>query len=217
MQGSERGSALLDLIIGTAVTLVTFTFLVTLLHTIVAGAASHHAILTARTGSDHLFERMRSEAESAWAISVPAFDVTGHSNADDHEVDFATEDATRQTYHWAYSYNAAQETVTRYTVAPDQSPQPGESISGITSFQAQAYPANAIGQVSSPIYDPLFANTSITPVAYELDDGTIAGNGFVAVSLTAAGTSHKELFATGLAPTQFTVIVQYTPTPSPTP
>ncbi len=209
----QRGAALLDLVVGAAVALVVFVFLVSLLHTLVLAAVSRHALMLARTQADQLIERMRSEATSAWSVSVPASDVDGNSNADGHEVTFTTEDQTRAQYSWCYFFNAQARTITRYSLAPGASPQPGPVYSDITAFSAQAYPANAISQPSSAIYDPLFAGTNVTPVSYELPDGTFAGNAFVDVALSAAGTSRNVLVATGVAPTQFTVIVQYTPPP----
>ncbi len=209
----QRGAALLDLLIGAAAALVIFAFLVSLLHTLVLASASRHALMLARSQSDQLTERMRSEAASAWSISVPASDVNGDGNADGHEIDFGTEDATRARYSWCYFFNVNAQTVTRYTLAPGASPQPGPVYSQITAFSAQAYPASAISQPSSALYDPLFTGSTVTSVSYQLPDGSVAGNAFVDVTLGAAGTSRSVLLATGVAPTQFTVIVQYTPPP----
>ncbi len=105
-------------------------------------------------------------------------------------------------------------TVTRYTVAADASPEPQASITGVTSFFARAWAASEIGDPASPIYDPLFAGTSVTPVSYLLPDASVGGNGFVQITLDAAGTSASVLLSTGVAPTQFTVIVKYTPAES---
>lgn len=169
--------------------------------------------MLARSQSDQLVERMRSEAMSAWSISVPASDVNGNSNADGHEIDFGTEDQTRARYLWCYLFDAGARTVTRYTLAPGASPQAGPVYSQITAFSAQAFPASAVSQPSSALYDPLFAGAMVTPVSYQLPDGSLAGNAFVNVAVGAAGTSRSVLLATGVAPTQFTVIVQYTPEP----
>lgn len=119
----------------------------------------------------------------------------------------------REIYHWAYNYNGASQTLTRYTVGASGSPQPGPITGGITAFLAQNYAANEIADPSSPIYDPLFSGLSVSPVSYALPDGSVAGNGFVRITMSAAGTGLRELLATNIAPTQFTVIVQYTPAP----
>ncbi len=169
--------------------------------------------MLARTGTEQLLERMRSEAASAWSISVPASDLDGQSNADGHEVDFTTQDATRRTYRWAYRYDASARSLTRFAVAAGASPEPGAVLSGITAFSAKSYPATAIADAASPIYDPLFAGASVVPVSYALNDGSVAGNGFVEIAITGAGVSRSELLSTSIAPTQFTVVIEYTPTP----
>lgn len=198
---------------GTVVGTIVVAFLVTLVHAMVVTAASRHDLMLARTQTEQLLERMRSEAESAWSISVPPTDVTGASNADGHEVDFATEDATRNLYRWAYRYDPAAQTITRYAAATGASPQPGVSIPGVSAFSARIYPVNAVADPSSPIYDPLFAGDSVTPVSFPLPGGSAGGNAFVFVVVAAAGTSVRELLSTGVAPTQFTVVVKYTPPP----
>jgi hypothetical protein len=209
----QRGYALLDLAIGAAIGLTVFAFLVSLLHTLVVAASSRHALMLARSQSEQLLERMHSEAASAWSITVPPSDIFGASNADGHEVDFTTEDSTHTLYHWAYLYESAAQSLTRYVVEPGSSARPEMHISGITAFAAHSYPAEAIGDPTSAIYDPLFTAIAVTPVSYVLADGSVAGNGFVQVALEAAGTSATDLLSTGVAPTQFTIVVQYTPTP----
>jgi hypothetical protein len=210
---SESGAALLEIVVGTAVGLVVFGFLVALLHVMVVAAASRHSVMMARTQASQLLERMRSEAASAWSIFVPATDVTGQSNSDGHEVDFTTEDSRRAIYHWCYLYDAHAQTLTKYGVVPGASPQPGETLTAVTSFSARAYPASDVARTSSTIYDPLFGGESVTSVSYTLSDGSAAGNGFVLVSLAAADTSLHELLSTTVAPTQLTIVVQYTPPP----
>jgi hypothetical protein len=192
---------------------VIFGFLVSLLHVMVATAASRHDLMLARTQSQQLSERMTGEARSAWSIGVPQNDVFGSSNADGHEVDFTAENSARQIFHWAYDYNPVSLTITRYTIGASGPPRPGPVAGGITAFSAQSYAVNQISDPSSPIFDPLFAGLSVAPVSYVLPDDSIAGNGFVRIAITAAGTSLHELLATGVAPTQFTVVVQYTPPP----
>lgn len=209
----QRGYALLDLAIGAVVGLTVFAFLVSLLHMLVLTVSSRHTLLLARTQAAQLLERMQSEAASAWSITVPPSDVFGTNNADGHEVDFTTEDSTRTLYRWAYRYDSGAQSVTRYVVAAGASPQPEVSTSGVTAFAVRIYPAGEIGDPASPIYDPLFAALPVTPVSYALPDGSVAGNAFAHVVLDAAGTSVTDLLSTGVAPTQFTVIVQYTPPP----
>jgi hypothetical protein len=203
---------LLDLLIGAAVAVVVFGLLVSALHAMTAAAASRHAVVLARTQTEQLLERMRSEAESAWSLWVPPNDMNGASNANGHELDLETQDATRVTYHWLYLYDAKAQTVTRYTVAAGVA-QAGAVATQITAFAATAFLANAVSTASSAIYDPLFAIAVVTPVAYALADGSVAGNGFVQVTIGGADTLRSELLATAVAPTQFTVMVKYTPQP----
>lgn len=209
----QRGAALLDLVVSAAVALMIFGFLVGVLHTMTAAAGSRHAAMLARTDIEQLLERMRAEATSAWSISVPATDVHGENNADGHEIDFTTQDAARRLFHWAYCYDAASKTLTRYAIASGASPQAAARIASVTAFSGRAFPATEVSVASSAIYDPLFASTTVTPVAYALSDGSVAGNGFVLVAIAGANTSESELLATTVAPTQFTVVVQYTPPP----
>lgn len=113
----------------------------------------------------------------------------------------------------AYLYDPHVLTVTRYDAAAGSAPLAGVTASQITAFSAHAYPASAIAQTSSPLYDSLLSNIAVTPVSYALPDGSVAGNGLVQVTITGAGTSESEVLSTTLAPTQFTVVVQYTPAP----
>ncbi|MGH7737287.1 MAG: hypothetical protein ACREMP_05400 [Candidatus Tyrphobacter sp.] len=209
----QRGAALLDLVVGAAVALMIFGLLVCVLHSTVAAAASRHATMLARTQVVQTLQRMDAQAASSWSIFVPSTDLNGQSNSDGHEVDFTTQDATRRLYHWAYLYDTSAKTLTRYLLAAGSAPIAGAVAPGITGFTASAYPATAISDPSTPIYDPLFAAVTVTPVAYALPDGSIAGNAFVQVRISGAGTSQSDLLATSLAPTQFTVVVQYTPPP----
>lgn len=204
--------ALLDLVVGSAIAVVVFGLLVSVLHTIVGAAASRHTVMLARTQTGQLLERMRSEAESAWSLWVPPNDMNGASNADGHELDMETQDATRVTYHWLYLYDAKAQTVTRYTFAAGVA-QAGAVATQITAFSATPFSANAVSTASSAIYDPLFATAVVTPVTYTLADGSVAGNGFVQVTVGGADTLRSELLASAVAPTQFTVVVKYTPQP----
>ena len=209
----QRGAALLDVVVGTAAALIVFSLLVSALHAMVLAESSRHATMLARTESAQLLERMRAEASSAWSVFVPANDFDGASNADGHELDFTTEDAARHVFHWAYLYDAGAMTVTRYAIAPGATPAAGAVATQIAAFSAHAFAANEIADASSAIYDPLFAGATVVPIAYALPDGSVAGNGFVSVTVAGAGTSQSTLLATTLAPTQFTVVVKYTPAP----
>lgn len=209
----QRGAALLDLVVGAAAALMIFSLLVAALHALVLAAATRHAVMTARTQTDAFLERMRSDTSSAWSVFVPPSDLRGSANTDGHEVDMVLQDATRRVFHVAYLFDANADSVTRYLLAPGVPPEPGDAATGITRFTAVSYPATAVTDASSEVYDPLFAGVAVTPVAYTLPDGTVAGNAVVSVNVRAAGTLRSELLETTIAPTQFTIVVQYTPPP----
>jgi hypothetical protein len=209
----QRGAALLDLVVGAAAALVLFGLAASALHELIVAAAKDHATFLARTQSDALLAHLRADAASAWSVSVPVSDIAGAPNADGHELDVVVQDAARRVFTIAYVFDPGAQTVTRYLVAPAASPQPGDRATAIAGFAAAAYPATAVTTPGGAIYDPLFAGTTVTPVDYAMPDGTRAGNGFVSVTISGANTSASALLATNVAPTQFTVVVKYTPPP----
>ncbi len=152
--------------------------------------------------------------------SHPSTDVDGLPNDDGHELDFFTRDGANQSYFWAYNYDAASKTLTRYLYS-----QPGgtavfdEAYTGITKFYAHTYPVTALQDKSSKIYCPLYDNAQLVPGAvrfYGPSHPDIAGGNQITYVRLEAPTNVEDMqLTTATAPSGFTVVLQYTPNPSP--
>jgi type II secretory pathway pseudopilin PulG len=178
-----------------------------------AQARAQHAAM-ARAQAGRLEDRLRDDAANAWAIFVPKRDALGNANADGHELDFYAQDAERNAYLWGYDYDPGSESVTRYAYPAAGAAQPGEAFPGITAFAARAVGVNAPGDPASPAYDPLFAGDGAVPVVYSFGpDGPSGGNGFVSTRFAAGTTVVSETLSPATAPTHFTIVVDYTPSP----
>jgi type II secretory pathway pseudopilin PulG len=213
---SERGFTLVEVVVAAAIAFVLGWALIALAHAIVANAAHLDARLTARSATDRLAERLQSDAASAWSVYVPGNDVFGASNADGHELDFATENASRQQIWWAYTYDAASQRVTEHGLVPNGARTDGETFDGITAFASETHPVSDLAVASSDVFDPLFAASSATPV--DVDYGwtrkaAVGGNHLVRVHLAALGVDRALILSSATAPTHFTVILDYTPPP----
>lgn len=90
-------------------------------------------------------------------------------------------------------------------------------IAGVARFSAQTYPITALQDPNSPIYNPLYAGPALVPVAVEFAPGVLGGNAVTAVTLTSDHYSRTVLLLTRTAPSGFTIVLRYTPAPSPTP
>jgi Tfp pilus assembly protein PilV len=208
----QSGFTLLETLIGAAIGAAIVWGLVVFADRIAAWGYAANMRLNAVADTDRLIERMSSEAASSWAVYVPATDALGASNSDGHEVDFFTEDGAHRTYTWAYNFDAATKTVTRYTTDPGNAPAPGDTLGSIDTFSASGLGVSELGS-----YDPLFAGASATdvPFTFAAMPGAIGGNRLVVVQITASGVNRSALLAGGDAPTAFTVVVTYTPSPVP--
>ncbi len=222
MQSNERGFTLIEVLLGAAAgAALTFLLLVVAAQH-VRSAALLNARLNAQSAAMHLSERMSAECAGAWAIFVPPADVLGRDNADGHEVDFFSEDGAHRAYAWAYRYDAAAKSITRYAYAPGIAAVAGEALGPFDSFHAQNAGAATISSPPSPIYDPLFANLAVPDVRYSFAamPGAVGGNAMTRVSIAAAGARIDTTLASATAPTSFTIRVTYTPAPvnqTPTP
>jgi len=212
---------LIEVLAAAAVAFVLTWLLVRLAGETIFAAGHLDARLTARSATDRLAERLESDAAGAWSIFVPAADVFGASNADAHELDFMTEDASHRTYWWAYGYAAATQCVTVYAYAPGSSPTAGDTFQGITGFGAETHPVSDLANPASDVYDALFSSASATPVAFDFgwsQHAAVGGNALTRVQIEATGVDRTLLLSTATAPTHFTVVVDYTPPPTtPTP
>lgn len=217
---SQRGFSLAEIIVASAIAFTIGALLVWMAHATVLAAAHLDRRLNARSTVDRLTERLTADASSAWSVFVPARDVLGNANADGHELDFVSEDASHRSYWWAYDFDARASQVTVYAYAAGTPASAGDVYSGIGAFSAETHALTDLGVVSSDVYDPLFANDTLTPVdvPFEWGGSAAGGNHLVRVRVSAEGVDRTTLLATGTAPTHFTVVVDYTAPPvTPTP
>ncbi len=187
MRRSERGYTLVEVVVGAAIAAFVMWGLLAMAGRLVSAASSLNGRLNAEAGADRLVERLSSEAASAWSVSAP----------DANDLDFYAEDGSHRPYTWTYHYDAAEKTVTRST---------GEVLGSFDSFSASAATVNDLATSGAAAYDPLFAGATAT---------SVPGNALVALHITGSGVDRTELLATGSVPTNFTVVVTYTPSPAP--
>ena len=170
-----------------------------------------------------LSDRLEAEEDSAWAIFTPPIDVLGQSNADHHELDFFTRDAQSRAYFWAYRYDAAAHSLQRYLYASSgASPvADGPPLTGITNFVAQTYPVTALQDSNTPVYSALFKDAALQPATVRFgyaDRPWIAGgNQITYVRIETVQSARVLDLSTQTAPSGFTVVLLYTPSPSPSP
>jgi hypothetical protein len=214
----QLGFTLAEILIATAIAFTAGALLVRLVHATVSAAAGSDERLSARATVDRLEDRLAADATAAWSVFVPAHDVLGKSNADGHELDFASEDASHQTYRWGYGFDALASQVTAYTYPPGAPPSAGDVYRGIVSFAAETHPVTDLADPKSDVYDALFAADPLTAVDVPLPWGgnAVGGNHLIRLHVTAAGIDRTLLLSSGTAPSHFTVVVDYTP-PPPTP
>jgi prepilin-type N-terminal cleavage/methylation domain-containing protein len=222
MHGRSRGFTLIEVVVALGISVVLGYFLLR-----TTGALLHWSALQAQRNTEHaaiaqLEDRWDAEERSAWAIFTPDADVNGASNADGHELDFFTRDAKSQSYFWAYNYDPAHQTLTRYLYgAPGGTPTAADTYSGITTFYAHTYPVTALQDPSSKIYSPLYEGAHLTAGAvrfYGASKPDIAGGNQITYVRIEGPTLIREVeLATDTAPSGFTVVLQYTPSPADTP
>lgn len=212
----QAGFTLIEVVVGAAIGAVLLWCVLTFANRTIFGEEALGERLQASAGAAHALERMSSEAASALAVYVPASDAFGNANGDGHEIDFFTRDASHRPFAWAYDFNASSRTLTRYGLG-GSAPAAGETISGIDAFSATPATVNDLDNASSPAYDPLFAGANAIDVPYAFTDmpGAIGGNRLVVLQITASGVERRETLASPDAPTSFTVVVTYTPSPAP--
>lgn len=193
--------------------------LLTLTHTLSAGAQRLNRSRSSRLAADRLGERLRSDATAAWSLFVPPADRFGRTNSDGHELDFVTEDARHRTLWWAYVFDSSARRVIRYGYDPGGTLRAGEAYDGIDRFSAAAYPITDVVRPESPVYDPLFAGAGVTAVdvPFGWRAGVSGGNRLTDVRYRGGGSMRDEPLASGASPSRFTVVFFYTPPPSAAP
>lgn len=201
---------LIELVVGVGLAALLSLALIAAVGTAVRFAASADADATGVTQTRALFERLRAQAHSAWAIFVPRLDVLGVENSDGHEIDFFAEDAQHAPHFWAYRFDARAHTLERYLYAAPGTPglPSGDLLSNVDAFSATSFAASSVP-------DPLFSGASVQNVRVDFGLGSdvIGGNALVRVSVKLGIVLRECILASATAPTGFTLVYSYTPAP----
>src|SRR5579883_1131622 len=152
---SEHGFTLLEMLVAVALWLTLGGALLVITQSILAQTQIMGDRRTAYRQLSHLTETWNAEATSALALFVPPQDILGVDNADGHELDFYSRDASRIGHFWAYRWDVSAKTLTRYAFAhPGDAPTSDPPLSGITAFHAVRRPASAIVRLFLAGYAP---------------------------------------------------------------
>jgi hypothetical protein len=178
---------LVEILVGAAIAAFALWGLVAFANRMATTAASLHNRLNAVASTDRLVERLATDATSAWTVSASS----------QNEIDFVSEDGSHRPFAWSYRFDPTQQTVTRSS---------GEVFGAVSGFSATNASLSDLANPTAVAYDPLLSPSSVT---------SVPGNALVALHLLGIGVDRTELFASGAAPTSFTVVVQYTPSPTP--
>ncbi len=213
----QAGFTLIETLVGAAIAVIMIGGLVVLVDRMVVWANAANLRVNGSANAARLIERLSSDAAGAWAVFVPSTDILGQSNTDGHEIDFFSEDGAHRVYAWAYTFDASTKSVTRYAIVSGGAPVAGDVIGDIDSLRATPASVSGLSSSASAAYDPLFASASATDVPYTFSamPSAIGGNRLVAVQLVASGVTRDVALASEDAPTTFTVVVNYTPSPAP--
>ena len=201
----------------TAIAVAIGLTLATLLHAIAGWGVRAAAATNAQAALDGLSDRWYAQSATAWSVFTPATDVLKQSNADGHEFDIATVDSQRRPSFRAYRYDAATHMLTEYAYAsPGSTAIAGNAIAHISDFASHTYPVSALADSASPAYDPLFAASHIedADVAVGLGSAAPGGNRITRIHIAAENQERTVVLASATAPSSFTIILTYTPSPS---
>jgi prepilin-type N-terminal cleavage/methylation domain-containing protein len=211
----QRGFSLLEVSIASAIAVVLAAQSIALVHTLVLGATASARRVRATSSASELQARLIASSALAWSVFVPRADVLGVANADGHEVDFVTQDVTRRSFWWAFTFDAVRRRVTQYAYSPSGAVRAGATYGEIDAFHADAYPVSNVTDPSSPRYDPLFAGALVRDVTmpFGWTPQAPGGNGLVRIGIGGAGVNRVAALAPATAPTRFTVVLTYTPPP----
>lgn len=211
----ECGFTLIEVLFAAAGFVILTVGLVMLFGGFVQGAAKQSAQHGASEAAWRVVAELERDAQTAIAIFIPATDVLGNANADGHEVDFYTKDATRAAAFAAYRFDAAALTITRYTYA-----QPGATATAVgtpiaaTGFAAATLLASALA--TDPSVSPLLGGYTPQDIALQVGyAGVIGGNALVSVNVVTSAKNLTVRLLPGVLPASFTIVGTSTPTPAP--
>lgn len=219
---AQRGFSLAEVLIAAAIAVVIGFFLLRANAAALQALSFQSARVAEISALQELESRWEIESASAWAIFTPPADVTGASNADGHEVDFFTRSGKGADSFWAYTYSAAAQSLSRYRyAAPGAAPTLDRTYAGITSFYARTYPVTALSDPSSKIYSPLYDGAALQNGAVRFFSANApwieGGNAITYVRVATAHESREDHLSTESAPSGFTIVLDYTPAPLPSP
>jgi Tfp pilus assembly protein PilV len=216
---SQLGFTLLETAVAVAIVTVTGAFAISA----IAAAFRWNTAIAQRTRSETaaatLADRLQADASSAGAIFSPPADAYGSSNSDGHEVDFFVRDAQNRAHFWAYVYDKANRRIQRvlYGAPGDTPAEDGAPFTGIDAFTARTYPVTALQDPESLIYSPLYANANLHAATVRFDPARAwiaGGNNISDVRLRSGNVSRELQLSTQTAPSGFTVLLRYTPSPA---
>ncbi len=181
---------------------------------LVAGSASYGA---SRSRLTELSQRWQNEAASSWAIFTPAQDVLGLPNCSGgacREVDFFQRDPSGAANFWAWRFDAAAQTLQRYTYGDAGEPAAtlrasGPPLTGITTFEAHRLPASSLVNPALHDYVP-------KDVTFNLGfPGVDGGNALTVFEIANAAAHVVREYLPATTPTGFDIVVgTFTPPPA---
>lgn len=212
----QRGFTLVEVLVSSAIAVTIGLALAAFVHAVAGWGVRAAAATNAQAALDGLAERWNAQSATAWSVFTPATDVLRRSNADGHEFDIATVDSQRRPSFRAYRYDAAAHTLTEYAYAsPGSVPIAGNAVANISTFEAHTYPAGALADSDSPAYDPVFEDAHIldADVPVGLGPEALGGNRITRVHITSEHEDRSIALSSATAPSNFTIILTYTPPP----
>ncbi len=183
-----------------------------------------NAALAQRAGAEAtlsaLTDRLEAEEDSAWAIFTPPQDVHGKSNLDGHELDFFIRDAQKRAHFWAYCYDQSAQTLQRLVYpAPGAAAIADGAPARVSGFFAHTYPLSALQDSNSPVYSSLYQNATLHAATvhfgFAQQPWIAGGNQITYVRVETQQAVRALQLSTQTAPSGFTIVLRYTPSPSP--
>ena len=238
---SQAGFALPELLVGIAMILVVGFATLGVLQSLAHALASRSSGQNGTIALEHQLDTMRGDAASAYAVFVPQRDVNRQPNApapavgapppQGHEVDFyAKTDAGSESW-WAYTYDAASQTLQRYDYDPNTGSvgvanrQTGAidtqarypAITGVLAFSARVLEAgdltgryNAFAPLISSLLDKSGMAPASLPVGFVPADGKTrtdlyGGNTTIEVDVRTARGARTLHLTTATMPSGFVI------------